>query len=129
MRIECFDNSNLAGRQPVSGRVVFEKGQPLKKAYRLYRLRSVTIPDDYAAMEEVLLQPIDQIPAAGFYPPNQAIAAYTNLNLNGETVTPTYPNYGGVGPVPDPLEIVLSMTWQDWRGRPMTAQLATVKAR
>lgn len=54
IRIECFDNSNLAGRQPVAGMVVFEKGQPSKSAYRKYRLKSVTIPDDYAAMAEVL---------------------------------------------------------------------------
>ena len=54
VRIECFDNSNLAGRQPVAGMVVFNKGQPLKSAYRTYRLKSVTIPDDYAAMAEVL---------------------------------------------------------------------------
>ena len=54
LRIECFDNSNLAGREPVAGMVVFSKGQPLKSAYRTYRIKSVTLPDDYAAMSEVL---------------------------------------------------------------------------
>ena len=96
---------------------------------RASRESNTAMTDIQTAMDEVLLQPIDQIPTAGFYPPNQPIAAYTNLNLNGETVTPSYPNYGGVGPVPDPLEIVLSMTWKDWRGRRMAIQLATVKAR
>ncbi len=90
---------------------------------------NTAMTDLQTAMEEVLLQPIDNMPTAGFYPPGQPIAAYSNLNLNGETITPTYPTYGGVGPVPDPLELILTMTWQDWRGRPMTAQLATVKAR
>jgi prepilin-type N-terminal cleavage/methylation domain-containing protein len=96
---------------------------------RASRESNTAMTDLQTAMEEVLLQPIDNIPAAGFYPSGQPIAAYTNLNLPTETITPTYPTFGGLGPVPDPLEIVLTMTWQDWRGRPMTAQLATVKAR
>ncbi len=53
-RVECFDNSNLGGTQPVAGMVVFEKGKPLKKAYRTYKIKSVQGPDDYASMAEVL---------------------------------------------------------------------------
>jgi excinuclease ABC subunit C len=53
-RIECFDNSNLQGSNPVAGMVVFEKGKPKKSAYRKYKLRTVSIPDDYASMAEVL---------------------------------------------------------------------------
>lgn len=53
-RIECFDNSHLYGSNPVAGMVVFEKGKPKKSAYRKFKLRSVSIPDDYAAMAEVL---------------------------------------------------------------------------
>jgi len=53
-RIECFDNSNLAGREPVSGMVVFEKGKPLKSDYRKYKIQTVSAQDDYAYMEEVL---------------------------------------------------------------------------
>lgn len=53
-RIECFDNSNLYGTNPVSGMVVFENGKPKKSAYRKYKIRSVSGPDDYAAMSEVL---------------------------------------------------------------------------
>jgi excinuclease ABC subunit C len=53
-RIECFDNSNLQGSHPVAGMVVFEKGKPKKSDYRKYKLRTVSIPDDYAAMAEVL---------------------------------------------------------------------------
>jgi excinuclease ABC subunit C len=53
-RIECFDNSNLQGTNPVAGMVVFEKGKPNKSEYRKFKLRSVSIPDDYTAMAEVL---------------------------------------------------------------------------
>ena len=53
-RIACFDNSNIGGTQPVAAMVVFEDARPLKSAYRKYRIRSVTGPDDYASMAEVL---------------------------------------------------------------------------
>lgn len=53
-RIECFDNSTLAGAEPVSGMVVFEKGNPLKADYRKYKLKPLPEPDDYAYMAEVL---------------------------------------------------------------------------
>ena len=53
-RIECFDNSTLFGAQPVASMVVFTDGRADKSAYRRFRIRSVTIPDDYASMREVL---------------------------------------------------------------------------
>ena len=53
-RIECFDNSNLAGTNPVSAMVVFLKGRPHKAGYRRYTIRTVSAPDDYASMAEVL---------------------------------------------------------------------------
>jgi excinuclease ABC subunit C len=53
-RIECFDNSNLAGTNPVSAMVVFVDGRPLKAAYRRFNIRTVSSPDDYASMAEVL---------------------------------------------------------------------------
>ena len=53
-RIECFDNSNLGGTNPVSAMVVFIDGRPYKPGYRRYRIRSVSGPDDYASMAEVL---------------------------------------------------------------------------
>ncbi len=55
-RIECFDNSNLAGTNPVSAMVVFFNGRPHKAAYRRYTTRTVSSPDDYASMTEVLLR-------------------------------------------------------------------------
>jgi excinuclease ABC subunit C len=53
-RIECFDNSHLAGQDPVSSMVVFTRGRPDKDAYRRYILRDMDRPDDYAAMTQVL---------------------------------------------------------------------------
>lgn len=53
-RIECIDNSGIAGQDMVSGLVVFEDAAPEKSSYRKYRLRTVTEQDDYAAMAEVL---------------------------------------------------------------------------
>jgi excinuclease ABC subunit C len=53
-RIECFDNSNLSGSEPVSAMVVFEHLKPKKSAYRKFRIKTVSEPDDYAYMEEVL---------------------------------------------------------------------------
>jgi len=53
-RIECFDNSNLAGTNPVSAMVVFVNGRPFKAGYRRFTIRTVSDPDDYASMAEVL---------------------------------------------------------------------------
>ena len=54
IRIECFDNSNIQGSDPVAGCVVFIKGKPSKKDYRKYNIKSVIGPDDYASMKEVV---------------------------------------------------------------------------
>lgn len=53
-RIECIDNSNLSGDEPVSSIIAFTDGAKDKKRYRLFRLHIGTKPDDYAAMHEVL---------------------------------------------------------------------------
>ena len=54
IRIECFDNSNTQGSDPVAGCVVFVKGKPSKKDYRKYNIKTVEGPDDYASMQEVV---------------------------------------------------------------------------
>jgi excinuclease ABC subunit C len=53
-RIECFDNSNIGATQAVASMVVFEKGKPLKSAYRKFKIKAVDRQDDYAYMHEVL---------------------------------------------------------------------------
>jgi len=53
-RIECYDISNIQGASAVGSMVVFEQGVPSKKNYRRFNIRSVSGPDDFASMEEVL---------------------------------------------------------------------------
>lgn len=53
-RIEAFDNSNLQGADAVAAMVVFIDGQPAKKEYRKFKIKSVEGPDDYATMREVI---------------------------------------------------------------------------
>jgi excinuclease ABC subunit C len=53
-RIECFDNSNLGGSEPVSAMAVLENGQPRTNLYRRYKIKGLGKPDDYAYMAEVL---------------------------------------------------------------------------
>lgn len=52
--IECFDNSNMQGSDPVAGCVVFKKLKPSKKDYRKYNIKTVIGADDYASMKEVV---------------------------------------------------------------------------
>src|SRR5690606_16629324 len=52
--IECFDNSNIQGSDPVAACVVFKDGKPSKQDYRHFNIRSVEGPDDFASMEEVV---------------------------------------------------------------------------
>jgi excinuclease ABC subunit C len=52
--IECFDNSNIQGANPVASCVVFKSGKPLKSAYRHFNIKSVTGPNDFASMEEII---------------------------------------------------------------------------
>lgn len=52
--LECFDNSNIQGTNPVAACVVFRDGKPARKEYRHYNIKTVSGPDDYASMEEVV---------------------------------------------------------------------------
>ena len=54
VRIECYDNSNLLGMDPVASQVVFLDGRPSRKDYRRYKVKTVVGADDYATMEEIL---------------------------------------------------------------------------
>jgi excinuclease ABC subunit C len=52
--LECFDNSNIQGSNPVAACVVFRDGKPAKKEYRHFHIKTVSGPDDFASMEEVV---------------------------------------------------------------------------
>lgn len=54
--IECFDNSNIQGRYPVSAMVVFRDARPAKKEYRHFNVKTVAGPNDFATMEEVVFR-------------------------------------------------------------------------
>ena len=93
---------------------------------RASRESNTAMSDLQVAMEDILLTPqVIDIPVN--YPAGQPIPEFTNLNLGGQTIVPTYPGAAG-GVVPDPLEIVLVINWNDWRGRAMSSRLATVVA-
>ena len=54
--IECFDNSNIQGTNPVAACVVFRDGKPSKSEYRKFNIKTVEGPDDFASMEEVVFR-------------------------------------------------------------------------
>ena len=54
VHIECFDNSNIMGKNPVAACVVFRNARPSKKEYRHFNIKTVTGPDDFSSMEEIV---------------------------------------------------------------------------
>jgi len=93
--IECFDNSNIQGHNPVASMVYFKNGKPLKKAYRKYNIKTVSGPDDFASMYEIILRRYSRVKNEGSSLPdlivvdggkgqlNAAISALTDLELYG----------------------------------------------
>ncbi len=93
--IECFDNSNIQGTNPVAACVVFKDGKPSKKDYRHFNIKTVEGPDDFASMEEVvfrrynrLLNDDDPLPQlividGGKGQLNAALQALEKLDLRG----------------------------------------------
>ena len=61
VHIECFDSSNFQGSFPSSACVVFKNGKPSKKDYRHFNIKSVTSPDDFASMREVVFRRYSRI--------------------------------------------------------------------
>ncbi|MCU0456352.1 MAG: excinuclease ABC subunit UvrC [Bacteroidales bacterium] len=56
VHIECFDNSNIMGQNPVAACVVFRHARPSKKDYRHFNVKTVTGPDDFSSMEEIVFR-------------------------------------------------------------------------
>ncbi|MDE5774148.1 MAG: excinuclease ABC subunit UvrC [Muribaculaceae bacterium] len=63
--IECFDNSNIQGTNPVASCVVFRNGKPSKRDYRHFNIKTVEGPDDFASMKEVLHRRYTRMMAEG----------------------------------------------------------------
>jgi excinuclease ABC subunit C len=72
--IECFDNSNTQGNDAVAACVVFRKLKPSKKEYRKFNIKSVTGPDDYASMREVVKRRYSRLVSEGEELPGLIIA-------------------------------------------------------
>jgi excinuclease ABC subunit C len=71
--MECFDNSNLQGTNPVSACVVFKNGKPAKKEYRHFNIKTVEGPDDFASMYEVVTRRYKRMLEEGNPLPNLVI--------------------------------------------------------
>ena len=94
--IECFDNSNIQGTNPVAACVVFKDGKPSKKDYRHFNIKTVEGPDDYASMEEVVFRRYSRLVTEGEPLPQlividggkgqlgAALKALDTLNLRGK---------------------------------------------
>lgn len=94
-RIECVDNSNISGTEPVAAVVVFESARPHKSHYRKYRIKTVSEHDDYAYMAEVLKRRFGKGADSKPYPDllmvdggkgqlNIALAVIRDLGLDGK---------------------------------------------
>ncbi len=69
-RMECFDNSNIQGTNPVASCVVFIDGKPAKKEYRKFHVKTVVGPDDFASMEEIIYRRYSRILEEGLELPD-----------------------------------------------------------
>jgi type II secretory pathway pseudopilin PulG len=97
---------------------------------RVSRETDLALADLQACMEQALTLTTDDLPIPGsLFEEGQAVALYENLNLEGESIVTTYPDYVVGQTIPDPLEIVLTLTWSDYGTRSRTVTLRSVKVR
>ena len=97
---------------------------------RTSRETNTAMADLRSAMEELLFLPMDTIPIDGSkFESGQAIAFFDDLHLRNERLVASYPGYVLGGAVPDPLQIVLTVTWNDYAGRARSMRLASMKTR
>ncbi len=82
--IECFDNSNIQGSDAVAACVVFKKAKPSKKDYRKYIIKTVTGPDDYASMKEVVRRRYSRAIEEGSPCPTSSLPTVERGNGSGE---------------------------------------------
>lgn len=94
--IECFDNSNIQGTNPVASCVVFRDGRPAKRDYRHFNIQTVEGPDDFASMKEVLTRRYTRLMQEGEELPqlivvdggkgqlSSAVEALENIGLRGK---------------------------------------------
>lgn len=69
-RIECFDNSNIQGTDPVASMVTFVDGQPRKSEYKRFKIKTVTGADDFASMKEIVNRRYSNVKKEKLQPPD-----------------------------------------------------------
>ncbi|MFU8812835.1 MAG: excinuclease ABC subunit UvrC [Balneolaceae bacterium] len=69
-RIECFDNSNLQGTDPVASMVCFVDARPRKSEYKRFKIKTVTGPDDFASMKEIVYRRYSRVEKEGLQAPD-----------------------------------------------------------
>lgn len=94
VHIECFDNSNISGSNPVAACVVFRNARPSKKDYRHFNIKSVSGPNDFSSMEEIVYRRYKRLQEEGQKLPqlviidggkgqlSSAVKSLAKLNLN-----------------------------------------------
>lgn len=97
-RIECFDNSNIQGSDPVASLVVFVDGKPKKSEYRKFKIKSVVGPDDFASMREIVERRYTRVLSEGLELPDlimvdggkgqlsSAVEVLTNIGLKQQPI-------------------------------------------
>ena len=91
---------------------------------------NTALVDLEACMEQLKTLIPGNIPVAGSpFEQGEPVAAFDGLHLQSEQIVPTYPGYTLGGPVPDPLTIVLDITWDDYQGRQRRLTLRSMKVR
>jgi len=94
------------------------------------RETAIASTDLQSCMERILLEQVEEIPLEGSeFEEGQPIGLFEGLHLDSERIVPNYPGYTPGGAVPDPLPIVLTITWRDFSGRQRTMQLRSMKTR
>jgi excinuclease ABC subunit C len=73
VHIECFDNSNTMGTNPVAACVVFRNARPSKKEYRHFNIKTVSGPDDFSSMEEIVYRRYRRMTEENQKPPQLVI--------------------------------------------------------
>ena len=93
--VECFDNSNIQGSNPVASCVVFKNAKPSKKDYRHFKIKTVVGPDDFASMREVVFR------------------RYKRLIQEGEDLPQLVIIDGGKGQLSSAMESIVELELQD----------------
>lgn len=95
VHMECFDNSNIQGSNPVASCVVFKNAKPSKKDYRHYNIKTVQGPDDFASMKEVVYR------------------RYSRMLSDGETLPQLIVIDGGKGQLNAAMESIVELGIQN----------------